>query len=287
MSEATIEHCGSNLCDRSRGKNTTGACACACLGCDALSVASGIRPPSPWDPKKGEPTMAAKKSAKKTAKKSTAAKVPSTSKQTNDERVERRRYTEPLPVAATRAEVEATNEEWARVYQQQEELLEERRDVMAELRERSIGIREAMGELATRVTTKTKLVAVPVVEYLVVATGAIDVVRVDTGEIVSTRAADADDRQETLFEQPAAETRKGVRPTKRAKAEPLDLGDIDDPAAVLKDDAGVDAPPAKRTRGGKELPRTEEDRLIAKIDKKHAKDDGIVNADYAGDPGEA
>jgi|HubBroStandDraft_2_1064218.scaffolds.fasta_scaffold01184_18 hypothetical protein len=132
-------------------------------------------------------------------KSETKTKAKKTSKTRVREPVERARYTKQLPVRATKAEQLEAGKRLAVLYREHETVLEKRRSVMAGFREKISGIHENMDQAATTFEDGTKLEPVEVVERLVVETNEIQIVRLDTGEIVETKAATAEDRQETMF----------------------------------------------------------------------------------------
>jgi hypothetical protein len=110
-----------------------------------------------------------------------------------------KRYTLSLPVPASPTEIGIAAVEMTRQIDAQAALLIERREAMAEFKERLSGIHDRLNELSEGVKNGTKKVDVEVTEQLVVETHEIQVVRLDDGTIVSTRAAEGADVQETLF----------------------------------------------------------------------------------------
>lgn len=124
------------------------------------------------------------------------------------EGIERRRYVEKLPVPADHKTIERASKEMAKLIRDDESIAEERREAMADFKSRQNAIHEQQKQWADTVENGTRLADVPVIERLIVETNEIQVVRQDTGEVVSTRIADAQDRQEALFDE---------KPKKRGK----------------------------------------------------------------------
>lgn len=135
---------------------------------------------------------------KKTQKKGTAAKQMKAWATKTREAVERKRYELQLPVEASSPERDAAGKRLAMLFRKHEALESERRETNAEFRETFAGIKKNMDEAATTFEKGTKLEAVEVSERLVVETNEVVVVRLDTGEIVETRTAAPEDRQEAL-----------------------------------------------------------------------------------------
>jgi hypothetical protein len=111
--------------------------------------------------------------------------------------VERGRHRRKLPVAVDHETIEAAATEMAMLVGANERLKSERRDAMAEFNERRSHIDERMSELADTVTGGTVLQDIECVTYLL-PTNEIQVVRVDTSEVVESRTATAEELQETL-----------------------------------------------------------------------------------------
>jgi hypothetical protein len=115
------------------------------------------------------------------------------------ERVERARYDKVLAVPATDEEVSVAAVGMVGQIRKREAVLEERRTSMAGFRDTLAAIDDRLGELADTVEGHTKRLSVACIEYLCVETSTIEVVRLDTSEIVETRAAEAEDLQENLL----------------------------------------------------------------------------------------
>lgn len=115
------------------------------------------------------------------------------------EKVERARYELDLPVPATDKEVGQAASGMVAQIRKREAVLEERRDSMAKFREQLTAIDQRLGEYADTVENHTKLEKVKCVELLTVETSTIEVVRLDTDDVVETRAASAEDLQENLL----------------------------------------------------------------------------------------
>jgi len=148
------------------------------------------------------PKKAKNQAAAKATKKPKAKAAESNGTPPLRQPVERKHYMMDLPVKVGREQVEQAAEEFAAAYSEREATLEERREAMAGFKETLTGIDERMKRLRDTVQKHTTLQPVEVVERLIVETNAVEVVRLDTGEIVETKTASAEDRQESLFEAP-------------------------------------------------------------------------------------
>jgi hypothetical protein len=113
------------------------------------------------------------------------------------EGIERARYVEQLPVASELHEREHAGAELAALVDAAAALKAEKREVLADFRERAAGIQDRQNEFAG-IFKGHKLADVEVVEILYVEACSVDVVRKDTGEVVRTRTATRDDLQEQL-----------------------------------------------------------------------------------------
>lgn len=114
--------------------------------------------------------------------------------------VERARYKLQLPVPADSKTIARASKEMAKLVRSEAALREERREAMADFKERQSSINDKMNEWADTVEKGTELADVEVVERLVVETNEVQVTRLDTGEIVERRTAEGSDRQEALFD---------------------------------------------------------------------------------------
>ena len=111
----------------------------------------------------------------------------------------RRLFKQKAPVKIPAPEVEKKADALAKVIQDRELVLEEKRAVNAELREKLNYFDERLMELAESVRSHSEVKDVSCVEFYVERTGEIIVVRQDTGEqIGQPRAATAEERQEGL-----------------------------------------------------------------------------------------
>jgi hypothetical protein len=167
-----------------------------------------------------ETTMAAKKKAK--PKDWTGAMAASNGAGGGDY-VERDRFEEALPckIAAEVADERART--LAAIVHEHDQLLERKREVNANFREKLSFYRERMKQLSESVKDSTELRPVKCVERLNVKRNTVEVVRQDTLEVVSSRAATAEDRQEPL---PIEGASKGKREKKAKDEDPgLILGD--------------------------------------------------------------
>lgn len=111
--------------------------------------------------------------------------------------VERGRHRRKLPVKVDHGTIEAAANEMAKLVGSAERLKSERRDAMAGFKEQRAHIEGRMSELADTVTGGTVLQDIECVVYLL-PTNEIQIVRVDTGEVVESRTATAEELQETL-----------------------------------------------------------------------------------------
>jgi hypothetical protein len=139
-----------------------------------------------------------------------------------DGKIERARYEEKLPCKVEPEEVEVHAQELAKVIRERQEMLSRKRSANAAFREKIAFFDERLKELAECVEGKTVRKPVTVIEYLLERTNEVQVVRSDTGEIVSSRAADAADLQDQLFSEGAnpAPVGKGRAKKKSSKDEP-------------------------------------------------------------------
>jgi hypothetical protein len=112
--------------------------------------------------------------------------------------VERARYEQMLPCKIPVDEVEVKAGQLAKVIRERDEMLDRKRESNAAYREKIAFFDERLKELATSVENKTEQQSVSCVEWLVPETNEIRVIREDTGEIVETRTADAQDLQDPL-----------------------------------------------------------------------------------------
>jgi len=115
--------------------------------------------------------------------------------------VERNPHVRPLPCKLEdQKEIEQASQDFAALYRRREATLEARRTKMAEFKDELTGIDERMAELAT--TVEDHLITRPVncIERFYVETQTVEVVRLDSGEIVETRAANGRDAQDELFD---------------------------------------------------------------------------------------
>lgn len=114
-------------------------------------------------------------------------------------------YTIDLPVPVDEHEVAEAAAEMVREIRKREAVLEERREDMARHKEDLVGIDKRMQDLASTVENHTRKKPVKVTERVVTETATIEIVRTDTGEVVSTRPAEATDVQQGLFAKDVAE----------------------------------------------------------------------------------
>jgi len=153
--------------------------------------------PTYGDRRKKKPETEEERTAMSTKKKSKT----SSSKDGNKvrQRIERATYTKELPIPASRKEIEGAASAMAIEIRKREQLLEQRRESMAGFKSKLTGVDEKLLDLCATVEKGTKKGSVKCKEYLIVETNEIQVVRTDTGEVVETRTASAEDRQDNLF----------------------------------------------------------------------------------------
>ncbi len=137
--------------------------------------------------------------------------------------VERGIVTKRLPVAVGAEIVDRAAHEMARLHTDREALKSERRETMAEFKERLASMDQRMTELADTVNKSTELRDVKCKELLYVEENRVDVVRIDSGEVVESRTATAEDRQEDLGLQ-EREARGGIAPAAGAFKGPGEVG---------------------------------------------------------------
>jgi hypothetical protein len=97
---------------------------------------------------------------------------------------------------------------------------------MRGFKERISGIKDRMNELAASVRGHTEVRSVDCALRLIVETSTVEVVRLDTGGIVSTRAATVDELQVHLGAKPDGWT-EGENPKPGAPLPPVDQGGYD------------------------------------------------------------
>jgi hypothetical protein len=149
-----------------------------------------------------------------------------------------KRYTMDLSVPISEHEVALAAAEMVREIRKREHVLEERREAMAGFKETLVGIDKRLQDLATTVEDHTKKVPVEVSEWVLVETGEIQIVRTDTGAVVNTRAAEADDLQAGMF--PPSVMASTTKPDVSSVEDDVTAGDEAeadfDPSASLAED---------------------------------------------------
>lgn len=142
----------------------------------------------------------AKMKGKKTAKAREALKTngANTAAADGGDYVEKDRYEEALPVKIDAAVADERARTLAAIVHDHDALLERKREVNAQFREKISFYRERMKELSESVKACTELRPVTCVERLNVRQNAVEKVRLDTGEVYHSRAATAEDRQEEI-----------------------------------------------------------------------------------------
>jgi hypothetical protein len=139
----------------------------------------------------------------------------------------RGRHKEQLPCRVEGDAVELAGKELAKCVREQEELDEERREVLAGFREKQAGIKERAKAHATTVEMHTIARPVWCTKYLL-RTNDIQIVREDTGEVVVTRAATPEELQQEL---PEPKSKKKARANGTA---PLDFPDAPSVEEIAK-----------------------------------------------------
>jgi hypothetical protein len=128
---------------------------------------------------------------------------------TSREPVIRRKFKQKLPCRLDSAVKDAKGDELANVINRRLALLEERREAMAEFKQQITALDERERELAGDVSTRTESREVECIERLTV-TNEIEVVRLDTGEVIDRRNADGADLQDAIdFPEPEVEDGAG------------------------------------------------------------------------------
>lgn len=122
------------------------------------------------------------------------------SRANDPERVERKRFKQKLPVEIGPAEVAKHAAELAAVIREREAVLVRKREVNAKYREQIAYFDERLKELGVSVEQHTETRDVECVEALITRTNTVEVRRLDTGAVLSRRAADAGDVQEKMFD---------------------------------------------------------------------------------------
>lgn len=142
--------------------------------------------------------MASKKTSKKAAPKRSARARANGKHADAEERIERARYPETLACKFDPVDLPERADALARVVQEREGVLEDKREANAKYREKLAALNERMSELAEQVGKKLERREVECVEYFIPRLNKVEVIRSDTGEVISQRAAKAEDRQEDL-----------------------------------------------------------------------------------------
>lgn len=206
--------------------------ACLRLGInpnDPKSPRYGDRRPQKAEKPMGKPKKISTKDIhagrSKPAKTKANGKSRANGKATRSDPVVRKRYELDLPVPISAAEAEKAGKAMAETINQRTSFLEERRDAMANLRHRGDAIDERLKELSEEFLHHRRKKKVKVEDRFIAETNTIEVVRLDTGEIVDRRAANAAERQEELF--PGAPTIGDIAKTG------ADLGQLDEEVADL------------------------------------------------------
>jgi hypothetical protein len=147
----------------------------------------------------GAKAKSAKPEAAATAQKAAPAAVVAHEAQvvTRDAPMLGAEYYEDLPVTAELHERDHAGHELAKLVAANETLKTEKRQALAEFKERKASIETTQKELAS-VYDGLKLSKVKVQELIYADTCTVDVIRKDTGEVVRSRAATKDDLQRTL-----------------------------------------------------------------------------------------
>lgn len=151
--------------------------------------------------------------------------------------VERARYKEKLPVEATQEERVAAGQTMADLVNKIEEFKIRKREELAALKEERSGLDARLNE-AAGVFNGKKLEETEVVEMLYPETCSVDVIRLDTSEVVRTRAATAEDLQEQMrVDEETAVADKAIALItggRRKDPDVADPNDVTDPTAVLQ-----------------------------------------------------
>lgn len=143
-------------------------------------------------------------------------------------KVERDRYTQMLPCKIDKEDVDRASAELAKLIRERGEVLARKKAVNSNFREKIHFYDERLKELGTSIEGGTERRSVECVDYLL-PTNEIQTVRVDTGEVIESRAATAEELQEPFGfdKKPAAKDKRQLSPAPEpAEPEPkLDLGD--------------------------------------------------------------
>jgi len=173
-----------------------------------------------------------KKKGKGAAKATAKSKANGAGKPLLRQPVEGKEYELDLAVPISATEARACGHLMAVKIVERTNYLERRRSIMANLRKEGDAIDEALKELAESFEKHTKKVAVRVRERLIVETNEVEIVRLDTGEVVKRRTASPGDRQQELFAEGPKEAISALdKVAAKAKAE----ADAEE-AALEKDD---------------------------------------------------
>jgi len=116
---------------------------------------------------------------------------------------------EQLPVELTHEELEAKRKELASLFRRDRDAEQEKKDATKRLGEELKSIRQDLDNLEEQCTSGRELREVEVVEQADPNQGIMRVIRIDTGEVVSTRPLTADERQVAMFPQSVGRKRSG------------------------------------------------------------------------------
>jgi hypothetical protein len=105
-----------------------------------------------------------------------------------------------LPCALTRSEVEERADKLARLVKDRDAIDAERKQVARDYKTRMDDLSKEIGQLSEQVRSKREWRDVECTKERNEERGTVDFVRVDTGEVVESRALHPDERQVKLFD---------------------------------------------------------------------------------------
>lgn len=110
-----------------------------------------------------------------------------------------RRYREKLPVQIDDNAVAVKAQELAKIIHEKDQVLEDRAEAARSFREKIAFFKQRETELATSIDLHTEATEIAVCDRLIVETSTVEVVRLDTNVVVTTRAATPEELQKHLF----------------------------------------------------------------------------------------
>lgn len=156
--------------------------------------------------------------------------------------VEKRRFHQPLPVKIDAGKVQELSLELAKIIRERLSLMVEKSEALTSFRKKKEYYDEREEQLATSVEGSVETLSIECVDYLL-PTGEIRTLRLDTGEIIDTRAATVSELQEPLafhVDEASALPAKAAKAVRGEGKNILATGDFD--WAAADDEPSEDLP---------------------------------------------